>query len=77
MKQALLVLALVAVLAVGSAVPAYAHDGSGDYTVVQGDLSLWTIAIKLGISFGALLDANWDNPGLSECLMLGDRVELP
>ena len=49
----------------------------GSYTVVSGDLSLWTIALKLDISFGALLDANFDQPMLLTCLSIGDSVRLP
>lgn len=77
MRKILLTLALALAFAIASAGPAYAHGESGNYTVVEGDLSLWTIALKLDISFGALLDANWDAPMLSTCLRVGDSVRLP
>ena len=77
MKQILATLALALALAIASSGPAYAHGDSGSYTIVNGDLSLWTIALKLDINFGALLDANWDQPMLSPCLRVGDQVRLP
>ena len=77
MKKALTVLALATTLTLSTASPAFAHGDSGNYTVVDGDLSLWSISIKLGIFFGDLLDANWDQPMLSTCLRVGDSVRLP
>ena len=77
MRKLISSLALTAALALTSAVPAFAHGNSGSYTVVAGDLSLWTIALKLNISFGALLDANYLQPMLSTCLRIGDSVILP
>ncbi len=77
MRKAMSSLALTAALAIASAVPAFAHGNSGGYTVVDGDLSLWTIAIKLGVNFGALLDANYLQPMLATCLRVGDSIILP
>lgn len=45
------------------------------YTVSDGDLSLWTISQKLGISFGALLDAN--SEGSPDLIHVGDVIILP
>lgn len=75
MKKTAVLLALA--LAALSTSPAFAHGDSGGYTVQQGDLSLWSISIKLDIPFGALLDANYDQPMLSTCLRVGDQVRLP
>jgi len=47
---------------------------NGSYTVQDGDLSLWTISQKLGISFGALLDAN---SGDADLIRVGDHINLP
>ncbi len=47
---------------------------ASEYEVQDGDLSLWTISQKLGVSFGALLDANPDSPDL---IRVGDRINLP
>ena len=44
------------------------------YIVQDGDLSLWSISQKLGISFGALLDVNPVNPDL---IYVGDVINLP
>lgn len=77
MKNALVIALLVLALALFSAVPAFAHGDSGGYTVVDGDLSLWSISVKLDISFGDLLDVNQDQPMLSTCLRVGDSVRLP
>ncbi len=50
-------------------------DGGSTYVVSDGDLSLWTISQRLGISFGALLDAyQGDNPDL---IRVGDSINLP
>ncbi len=79
MKMLLVPLALAVALLLAPTSPALAHgnDGGGNYYQVQnGDLSLWTISFKLDIPFGVLLDLNWDEPGLSECLMIGDWVRI-
>ncbi len=50
-------------------------EASGNaYTVQDGDLSLWSISQKYGISFGALLDANPENPNL---IRVGQTIALP
>lgn len=52
-------------------------DQSGAYVVQDGDLSLWSISARLGISFGALLGAN-SGPGLDPDLIhVGDVINLP
>ena len=71
MKMVIVVLAVL-ILAL-TAIPAHAGH---TYTVQEGDMSLWCIADDLGISFGALLDANWEleNPDL---IYVGDVILLP
>ena len=52
-------------------------DSGSTYTVQDGDSSLWSIADKLGVSFGALLAAN-SGPGLDpDLIRVGDVVSLP
>ena len=46
------------------------------YTVARGDLSLWTIAGKLDIPFGSLLDANWHMENVN-LIHVGDVIKLP
>ena len=75
MKKLVITLALS--LALLAPVSAYAHGDTGEYTVIDGDLSLWSIALKLDINFGALLDENQDQPMLATCLRVGDKVQLP
>ena len=50
------------------------ESGGTTYTVQDGDLSLWSISQSLGISFGALLDANPTDPDL---IHVGDVIYLP
>ncbi len=75
----IMIITALAVALLLAPIPALAHgnDGGANYYQVQkGDLSLWSISFKLDIPFGVLLDLNWYEPGLSECLMIGDWVRI-
>ncbi len=79
MKRLLVPLALAVALLLVPMFPVQAHSGNGGegyYQVQNGDLSLWTIAIRLDLPFGVLLDLNWDNEAI-QCLMIGDYVRVP
>ncbi len=55
----------------------YEAEGFGSYAVQDGDLSLWSISQRYGISFGALLDANAGQLENVNLIRVGDEIRLP